>query len=161
MMWCFVRGVELNHRPDGRSTGTRKHAPVLGIPAAHPFSDAPRHGSATVRPMAPRETFRSAARLVATAVYVVLGHALLATWWRPVPWMSQGLEAALATAAAWGLTRAVDGRWLGPALLGLLVEGMRFGVLRGLGERPDVGAWSGVVVLVPVLAAWGASRRPT
>jgi hypothetical protein len=111
--------------------------------------------------MSPRETFRSAARLLATAVYVVLAHALLATWWRPVPWMSQGFEAALATAAAWVLTRAVDGRWHGPALLGLLVEGMRFGVLRGLGERPDVGVWSAVVVMAPTLAAWAASRRPT
>jgi hypothetical protein len=111
--------------------------------------------------MAFKDQLRTAVRVLAVAVYVVLGHALLAAWWRPTAAVSMALEAVLCGLAAWGVTRGTDGRWRGPALVGLLVEALRSGFDAGMGGHVDVGASLFVVPVVGAAMAWAARRRPS
>lgn len=111
--------------------------------------------------MALKDVLRTAVRVFAAAVYLVIGHALLAAWWRPTATVSMALEAVLCGLAAWGLTRGTDGRWRGPALVGLLVEALRCGFVAGMGGRVDVGASLLVVPAAGAAMAWAARRRPS
>ncbi len=109
--------------------------------------------------MAVSDTLRPATRVLAVAVYLVIGHALVVSWLRVSPALSTALEAVLCGLAAWGLTRATDGRWRGAALVGLLVELLRLGLVAGLGDGVR---FAGSMVVVPssaAAAAWLAGRR--